>query len=90
MKKIILSVEIALLITVSLAFLSCDDEDNEALGKKAAREFCECLEDGNSSSKCEDKLKSKYKELDYTSDDFIEAFNEEGKSCGIKASKWEK
>lgn len=89
MKKIILPVKIALLITLSLAFLSCESEDNETLGKKAAREFCECLDD-YSSSECEDKLKSKYKESEYISDAFIDAFNEEGKSCGIKASKWEK
>lgn len=68
--------------------VSCeDDEKNADSGRKAAIEFCECLDNDNSKDYCEDALTDKYSKAEYTSSEFIEAFNEEGKSCGVSITK---
>jgi len=87
MKRKILMIAMIVVLSsfTSVVFISCETEDNEGLGEKAAVEFCDCLDDGNTAKECEKKLKSKYREAVYTSDDFIEGFNREGKACGAYA-----
>ena len=86
MKRILLVLSATILAMALLT--SCEDEEkNAANGKKAAVEFCDCLDKGNSKSECESALTGKYSKSEYTSDDFIKAFNEEGKSCGVTISK---
>jgi len=80
MKKVLFIVAVILL---PIVFTSCED-DYEAQGTKAAKEFCDCLKK-SSFSKCNDNFKKKYEKN--TSQDFIDAFNEEGKKCNISVSR---
>jgi hypothetical protein len=69
---------------MSVAFISCADESNSEKGEKAAAEFCSCLDEGSTGDECLDALKSKYTKAEYTSSDFIDAFNEVADaSCGV-------
>jgi len=89
MKRLSATVGIVLFAVAALILPSCDDkEENSSLGRQAAVEFCDCLDRGRSKNDCEKALTSKYDKWDYMSDEFIDAFNDEGESCGITASKW--
>ncbi len=80
MKK--LSVLVAAIL-MSVAFISCEDETNAEKGEKAAVEFCNCYET-KSMDECEDELRNKYSNAEYTNSDFVAAFNETAEaSCGI-------
>ena len=83
MKKLVLT----LLALISVAVFSCEEDKLTLaeLGKQAAIEFCDCYKK-DSKDNCLDKLKSKYNQSDYLSDDFINAFNNES-SCSIKLEK---
>lgn len=86
MRKTLLTLSVAILVTV--LFVSCEDEEKYAAdGKQAAIEFCNCLDAGNSKDDCEAALTDKYSKAEYTSDEFINAFNEEGESCGVSITK---
>ena len=71
-------------ILMSISFISCDDESNSEKGEKAAVEFCNCLDAGNTMDECEDALKDKYSKAEYTNSDFVNAFNEVAEpSCDV-------
>jgi len=64
----------------------CDEFETDAdKGKKAAGEFCDCLNEGYSVSKCNEKFHDKYGKN--FSEGFITAFDKEGKKCNIKVEK---
>lgn len=73
-------------IIFSVVCMSCTDYASQ--GQKAAVEFCDCLDEGYSESECEKRLRNEYDRVEYMNDDFISAFNAEGKSCGITATKY--
>jgi hypothetical protein len=84
MKKNVI-VFLVLSATVSILFPACSEFlDAEERGKKAAEEFCDCLEKKTESS-CTKEFEKKYK--NETSDEFINAFNKTGAKCGAKAYK---
>lgn len=86
MKKRLFLVGALLLVSLSVTFYSCEDEEyDENRGRKAAKEFCDCLDDGYTMKKCNEKFESKYKYED--SEAFIDGFNAEGAKCGISASR---
>lgn len=82
-KKIVPLISLFLLPSLSVTFLSCEQESNSELGEKAGKEFCNCLDAGNSLDDCENKLKKKYQQYEYTSDDFVKAFNEAAAYCDV-------
>jgi hypothetical protein len=86
-KRVPCILSVILSVALSIAWCSsCDDLDSEAdKGKKAAEEFCDCLDDGYTVSKCNEKFHSNYG--NNFSNDFIEAFDKAGKKCDIKAYK---
>jgi hypothetical protein len=63
--------------------LSCKELESEAdKGEEAAEEFCDCLSDGNSKSKCASEFYDKYGK-DHT-EAFMSAFNKKGEKCNVK------
>jgi len=85
--KNVISVWFAFMAVVSFAILtSCIDYAEQ--GEKAAAEFCDCLDEGYSESECEKRFRKNYDRAEYMNDDFISAFNAEGKSCGVTATKY--
>lgn len=73
------------LAIMGIGLTSCTDEkDTMELGKQAAIEACECLDNGATMEECEEQLNKDYKyDVD---DEFIEAFNEAG-YCDIVINK---
>jgi len=70
---------------IALGYACNDVSTSSDNGTKAAKEFCNCLDDGNSVSKCSNDFHDKYGNS--FDDDFINAFNKEGDKCGITATK---
>ncbi|MDR2287285.1 MAG: hypothetical protein LBE04_07410 [Prevotellaceae bacterium] len=64
-------VVLAIVLAYSAGFASC--KDNDADGREASTEFCDCYEK-NSKDYCFEELKKKWN--NYENSDFIEAFNE--------------
>jgi hypothetical protein len=87
MRKLTLSgITLMLLLAVSIAFISCTEEDDSAeLGRKAAKEFCDCLGDGGTMDDCNEALNDKYKYK--VNDDFIAAFDKEGTKCNVSIDR---
>lgn len=81
MKKTFIIIFTIFLFIISFSLTSCEDDDSEDLGRQAAMEFCDCLDDGGSLSECNDEFKDKYRYK--TDEDFINAFNSEGAKCNI-------
>jgi hypothetical protein len=81
-KKIVIAF-LALWAIGPIALTACSDLlDASERGKKAAQEFCNCLEEKEETA-CEEEFGKKYQ--NETSDDFIDAFNKEGAKCGAHA-----
>lgn len=81
MKKVAI---LATTILMSVAFISCEDETDAEKGEQAAIEFCSCRDAGGTMSECEDELKDKYTKSEYTSSDFVDAFNKYAEpSCDV-------
>ena len=76
-------------LLLAAVLCSCEKEEKttslKELGSQAADEFCNCFKK-NSKDDCLDKLTSKYKNSDYMTNTFIEAFNKQS-SCGIELTK---
>jgi hypothetical protein len=73
-------------LSVVLWCSACEEsEDDSEKGKTAAAEFCNCLDEGYTMSKCNEKFHDKYGKNFST--EFINAFNKEGDKCDIKANK---
>jgi hypothetical protein len=73
-------------ISLLVVFATCSDTlGYTEMGSEAAVEFCECYKK-NSEEKCLENLKDKYKEYQYTSDNFIKGFNETS-TCNIELTK---
>ncbi|MDR2057137.1 MAG: hypothetical protein LBP83_02440 [Dysgonamonadaceae bacterium] len=85
MKRKILAMVIVILIMTPL--LGCEDriETSKEKGVKASEEFCECLNNKNSLTHCEDKLNESYGYYS-NNDDFIKAFND-ANDCDVTISK---
>ena len=65
---------------------TCEESESAAdRGKTAASEFCNCLDEGYTKDKCNEKFHDKYG--NNFSDEFINAFNKEGDKCDIQAIK---
>ncbi|MDR1672005.1 MAG: hypothetical protein LBS09_00835 [Bacteroidales bacterium] len=71
MKKNLFPAAVAILTVFLLS--SCKDIEEE--GQKAGEEFCNCYDSTKDKDKCLDQLKKDYS-LHYTSNKFIESFNE--------------
>ena len=83
MKKAFIPFIIVLLPFILIPFSSCKTKDYKELGTQAAKEFCDCLYEGNTKDICEEKARDKYSNIEITHKDFVKAFNQEGTACGI-------
>ncbi len=73
--KLLFPVAFVLLAMMSVAFVACDDKEDDtdyaSIGKQAAEEYCECMDITDSTNECDKELNKNYT----ITEKFVEAFN---------------
>ena len=85
MKKLKRNIQVLALAIFSVSFFShCDEMDKEDDGREAGKEFCDCLDEGYTVSKCEEKLRDKHSRSTLINKEFRDGFNEAADACDIR------